>query len=95
VKIALAAAHVQIHVLPDQFPKELIIMKLMQMLASIVAHVQIHALHQQFPHNKVRKIHATRVFPVIAGAYIKESETLTFDTLASLSFYNTISLALW
>jgi hypothetical protein len=48
---ALAAAHVQTHVLPDQFPMELIIMKLMQILASIVAHVRIHVLQEQYQHN--------------------------------------------
>jgi hypothetical protein len=50
--IALAVAHVQIHALPDQFPKELLAMKLIPIHASIVAHVQIHALPAQFQHSQ-------------------------------------------
>jgi hypothetical protein len=48
--IASAVAHVLIPALPDQFPKEQTIMKLIPIHASIVAHVQIHALQAQFQH---------------------------------------------
>jgi hypothetical protein len=48
--IASAVEHALIPALPDQFPKEQTIMKLILIHASIVAHVQIHALLAQFQH---------------------------------------------
>jgi hypothetical protein len=47
---ASAVEHALIPALPDQFPKEQTIMKLILIHASIVAHVQIHALLAQFQH---------------------------------------------
>jgi len=89
--IALAAAHAQILALPDQFPKELITMKLIRIHASIVEHVQIHALQAQFQHNP--GLHKKRVKLLRYYSYVFHSLFMHGILLFSSCFHSSYRLS--